>query len=385
MKEQGMHPMMPEANHDELAEQLFVADLKKFIGEEIEPYQRELVHKKLVPDIKLETGAAPRDHVEVRGRLEKEPSYQTWLALTKAAQDMMWESVSTSIERQSNDLNERARLGEPKGSLTLDPGLEIPRYISAQDIHRMPGNYVGGPVGSDVRQGALYDRAGSIYNMGRNGGYMNDIRGHSLISHYFTRFPDGDPERILDMGCTVGNSTVAIAGYFPEAQVHAIDVGEGILRYAHARAEHLGVPIHFSQQNAEHTNFGENSFDLVVSCAMFHETSRKAVPNIISECYRILRPGGVMIHLEVPARYDKLDTWARIRADYEMRFNHEPFWRGALSADYERLSRDAGFEDIRTGFQDATPRATREGGFFGSESKGVHRCWFVVSAVRPES
>ena len=28
-----------------------------------------------------------------------------------------------------------------------------------------------------------------------------------------------------------------------------------MLRYGHARAESMGVPIHFSQQDAEHTNF----------------------------------------------------------------------------------------------------------------------------------
>ncbi|MBK6597301.1 MAG: class I SAM-dependent methyltransferase [Proteobacteria bacterium] len=115
---------------------------------------------------------------------------------------------------------------------------------------------------------------------------MNDMRGHTVIAHLRERFPDLKPRRILEMGCTVGNSLCAVAQTFPNAEAHGIDVGAGLLRYAHARAAHLGVPVHFSQQSAEQTDFEDASFDLIFSCAMLHETSTKAVPRIFAECYR---------------------------------------------------------------------------------------------------
>ena len=34
-----------------------------------------------------------------------------------------------------------------------------------------------------------------------------------------------------------------------------------MLRYGHARAEAMGATIHFSQQNAECTDFADGSFD----------------------------------------------------------------------------------------------------------------------------
>ena len=66
-----------------------------------------------------------------------------------------------------------------------------------------------------------------------------------------------------------------------KSSVHAIDVAAPVLRYAFARAESLEKPIHFSQQNAESTNFSDGYFDLVVSHLMMHETSSKAIRNIL--------------------------------------------------------------------------------------------------------
>lgn len=258
----------------------------------------------------------------------------------------------------------------------------VPRYIDAMDIHCMPGNYHAVSRDNDVRQGALFDRAAAIYHMGRNGGFMNDIRGHTVVQHFLHRWPNAKPARILDIGCTVGHSTVAVASYFPEAEVHAIDVGAGLLRYAWARAEHIGAGIHFSQQNAEETNFPDNHFDFVYSSTVLHETSRKALPRIMDECRRVLKPGGALIHLEVPGHYATLDTWGRIRGDYEIIYNNEPFWRGALSTDFKKLVEDAGFKDVQRGYQDATPAAEAGKGAFRDASLGVHRSWFIVSAVK---
>ena len=173
-----------------------------------------------------------------------------------------------------------------------------------------------------------------------------------------------------------------MAGYFPDAEVHAIDVGAGTLRYGWARAEHVGVGIHFSQQNAEQTDFPDNHFDLVFSSAVLHETSRKALPRIMAECRRILRPGGVVLYLEVPGHYSTLDTWGRIRGDYEILYNNEPFWRGALSTDFKVLVEAAGFRAVQSGYQDATAKAAVGQGAFRPESLGVHRSWFIVSGEK---
>jgi len=77
-----------------------------------------------------------------------------------------------------------------------------------------------------------------------------------------------------------------------------------------------------------------------------------------------------------------LDTWGRIRGDYEIQYNYEPFWKGALTADYKKLCQDIGFNDIEVGYQDAAFKAERGNTGFGGPSKGVHRSWLMISAVK---
>lgn len=66
------------------------------------------------------------------------------------------------------------------------------------------------------------------------------------------------------------------------------------------RAAGLGVDVHFAQMNAEHTPFPNGHFDLVVSHILLHETSGRTLPSIFDECFRLLAPGGWMIHADVP-------------------------------------------------------------------------------------
>jgi ubiquinone/menaquinone biosynthesis C-methylase UbiE len=227
----------------------------------------------------------------------------------------------------------------------------------------------------------VFDKAASIYHMGRNGGELNDVRGHTLVQHCHDRFGDLRPQRILDLGCTVGHSTVAIASHFPDAEVHGVDVGAALLRYARARAASLGRAIHFSQQSAERTNFADESFDLVVSSAVLHETSYKALPRIMQECRRLLRPGGVVIHLEVPMRFETASTWNRIRGYFEAHYNNEPFWIGAQTVDLRAAVEAAGLRDVQAGYQPAVRTARRDTApTFTSTPGPVHAFWYVVSA-----
>jgi ubiquinone/menaquinone biosynthesis C-methylase UbiE len=208
---------------------------------------------------------------------------------------------------------------------------------------------------------------------------LNDLRGHTAMAHVLTLYPDLQPLRILDMGCGVGTSSVPAAQAFPEAEVHAIDVGASILRYAHARAEHLGAAVHFSQQSAEATDFADGSFDLVYSCVLLHETSGEAARAILAESKRLLRPGGVAVHLEVPLIHTTDGLWQELADELEAQYNNEPNWRGALSADYDQLLRESGFSDVSVGYQ-ATAFNGRGGPHrFGPESEGVFRSWFVAS------
>ena len=376
------HDMMPEATHDEAARFAHVVGLKSYLMRQLEPKLRSLVDERLAPQMSAAGRDAKDEYRDLERRLSKLGVFRTWQALSVEAQQEMWRSVGACVDRQLPELERRAA-AQAAGSVRTDAAFRAPRYLSAVDIHLMPGGYAADRGDGDLRQGAIFDKAAALYHMGRNGGELNDVRGHTLVQHYFDRFPGQAPQRILDMGCTVGQSTTAIAGYFPQAEVHGIDVGGALLRYARARSAALGRPIHYSQQNAEATDFPDASFDLVVSSAVLHETSFKALPRIMRECQRLLRPGGVMMHLEVPLRFDTASAWNRVRGLFEALHNNEPFWIGAQQADLAGAVREAGFAAVQTGYQPAVQRADPAAAprFTGTPGP-VHVVWYLISGVK---
>lgn len=365
------HPMLPQANHDELSEQLFIRDLKGWLGGEVEGHQRALAAR-------LDPGPQSNAREEtVYEALHRHDPFRGWASLRRTSQEMLWDAIATSVERQGESLNARAGQYEA-GSVTLADDAGPPDYIASRDVHLMPGGYQHDEGG--VLQGAVMDRGGAVYMLGRNGGLLNDGRGRTVLAHLYARFPDFEPGRILELGCGVGASLVPVASAFPEAEVHGIDLGASMLRYARARAASMGATIHVSQDDAEATRFPDGSFDFVFSAVLMHETSPGAIPRILAESRRLLAPGGVAIHLEVPQRYEAMDLWGRIRGQIEADYNNEPAWRAAISADYDALMRQAGFTDVATGYQDAARgEPERGGGGFGQASKGVFGSWFVAS------
>jgi SAM-dependent methyltransferase len=382
--------MMPQATHDEQALESFLVDMRLHLMETMDPQDRALCNEWVAPRLEEKTGVRPTQSAEVREMLEAHPYHQVWLTLQRLYQDMLWQTIGESVDRQYDSLEtaRAAASGNPRGSLTLDPNVHVPRYLGAFDHHRMAGSYHRESRDDDFRPGALYDRYTTTYHVWRNGGWKNDGRGHTIASHVVSAYPDLKIDRLLDMGCSVGHSTTALKEDFPDAEVHAIDIAAPMLRYAHARAEHVGVPIHFSQQNAEATDFPDGHFDLVVSAVTLHETSLSATKNIFRECHRLLRKGGVMVHLEVPARYDQLGLWEQVRADFESHYNNEPFMAGVGRLDFADVAREAGFEkdQIMNGFRDFTPELTRLDMELRQVADPQGRLamgsWFVCSAVR---
>ena len=273
----------------------------------------------------------------------KEPYNMMWGALLRTSQELLYESVGPSVERQLPELQQRAdRFAGKLGSLELYPSLAIPGYHAAVNIHCKPGGYHSELHGdNDIFAGAEYDRTVHMYLMGAMGP-NNDDFGRSAARWLKRAHPEIVVRRVLDMGCTIGHSTLAWCDEYPDAEIHAIDVAAPCLRYAHARAEALGLKIHFSQQSAEHTKFKDASFDLITSNILAHETSTKAWPAIIKECHRLLKPGGVMIHADLP-QLNEIDPYRQFIYTNETHYNNEPFWTKYRTMDLKKVATEAGF------------------------------------------
>jgi ubiquinone/menaquinone biosynthesis C-methylase UbiE len=174
----------------------------------------------------------------------------------------------------------------------------------------------------------------------------NDGLGEGTIGCVKQRFPDLKPRRILDMGCGAGMSTLPLADAFPGAEIHAVDIAAPMLRYAHGRAQSMGVAVHFSQQDAGHTTFEDGSFDLVVSNLLLHEIPQKLSRRIVAECHRLLAPGGVHVHNDMVGWPS--DPFEQFMAEWNSHHNNEVFERGSGTLDWRGACIDAGFaaEDV---------------------------------------
>ena len=378
---QAEHRALPPVTHDEFARQEFVRAFKEHLVKHVHGGNRAVYERKVKPAFERSHKRAPKTRFEVRDQMVHEPYYQMFSTLLRTSQEMMWSSCQKPVERDLPALNEAIAKPPRKagGSLRLNPALEIPRYHTAVDIHCQPGGYHVEYMAGDASAGMVYDRAVHVYAMGQMGPYNNDM-GASIAMWLQRHRPDFKPQRILDLGCSVGHSTLPYADAFPGAEIHAIDVAAPMLRYAHARAEDLGVAVHYSQQNAEHTDFADGSFDLIVSHILLHETAERAIHNIVRECHRLLHKGGLMIHAETPP-YKGMDPFDAFLLDWDTRNNNEPFWARSHEIDLKQLSQKGGF-DPALEFEDLIPsafqvaQASRSQKFQGGDFGGGG-LWFI--------
>ena len=105
-------------------------------------------------------------------------------------------------------------------------------------------------------------------------------------------------ESILDLGCSVGISTLSLHRYFFQRQDRTIDtIGLDLSPYMLAVAQTSDTQQEVSQWIhglGEATGLADNSLDLVTLQFVIHELPRQATTAIFKEVLRILKPGGVM-------------------------------------------------------------------------------------------
>lgn len=347
MTAQHKHELLPETTLDEHSRQMFAKDFRKYIMYQVTPQLMKVYHQKVKPDFEQRNGREFSDRNEVRNVMWNEGFIRFAQSLQRTSQELIWDSVVPVVERQTDTLNQKVStliekaLTEDK--LSLDSELKIPDYLTEVDIHCMPGNYHTEYAKNDASQGAIFERGAFLYNlcmMGPN----NDGVGQLLASKIKEIYPDLQPKKILDIGCTSGHQTLPLCDAYPDAEVHALDVAAPVLRYGCARATLLGKEdIYWHQMDARNIRLPDQSFDLVVSVIALHETSTESVPEIFAECYRLLKPGGVMAHLDIPDYNQYPDLLFQALVDADNFHNNEPFWGALYDIDLEILAKNTGF------------------------------------------
>jgi SAM-dependent methyltransferase len=337
---QHQHDLIPQAHSSE-NELKLASEIKDFWNSMFQLFQRK------TDEI---TSACPDEenqdklYFKVRQVLDECPEVKETNHRRGVFQDRLWANVLTAIDEDRPRLEEvYQRHLKGKGSLELNPDLDIPAHQLKTNIHRMPGGYLHDLEEDSFSSGVLYDHGVFLYGRGWFGP-LNDELGQTLIHNVLAQhYPDFQPQTILDLGCSVGHSTLPYALTYSQAQVWGIDLGASLLRYAIARSRILNQTVHFSQQNAESTEFADQSFDLVVSHILLHEIPAVARKRVFAESYRLLKPGGMMVHLESKMFLQPPTLVARYFRDTEVWANSEPYLASSKFDDFPTYALEAGF------------------------------------------
>ena len=344
-REYGKHEILVNTNHDEIARLDFMANFFMYLRDDMVPNHKKIYEKKVKKNFRKKHKRYPKNRHEVRKAMLQDNYFKTWSHLRVYAQENTYSERRKIVNRQLGNLIDIAKPRKTdRGKVVIDPDFKSPKYQKHLDMHWMPGSYHSIFNKYEVAGGAMYDCGGLYLSTGNMLGKYNNGAAYAVIKWLKNNYPKFRPEKVLDEGCTVGHNTLPYKDAWPNCEIYGIDIGEPVLRYAHRRAESLGYHINFSQQNAENTNFKESTFDMVVSTMFLHETSHKAIHNIVSEAYRLLRDGGIMIHIEQPPFEMIKDPFDQLMGDWDTHNNNEPFWGPMHDMNLESVALKAGFK-----------------------------------------
>lgn len=148
---------------------------------------------------------------------------------------------------------------------------------------------------------------------------------------------DAPIETVLELGAGTAEGALALARRFPQAQLTVTDISPYMLVISQHKFNKagLGKSATFEQVDARKTPYSDNSFDLVTSSLLFHETPKEWTPKILREMYRITKPGGWVLYS---------DTY---RGEYALNASiPEPWLSDFISFNFEYEFAKAGFTDL---------------------------------------
>jgi len=119
--------------------------------------------------------------------------------------------------------------------------------------------------------------------------------GFSATAQLLERLQLNENTKLLDVGCGTGR-TACYAAQTYNCQVTGIDTQSIMIEKAKQRARAVGADVRFLRGNALHMPFRDNRFDVVMAESV---TLFTPIRRAIKEYYRITKPGGRTINLEL--------------------------------------------------------------------------------------
>jgi ubiquinone/menaquinone biosynthesis C-methylase UbiE len=125
-----------------------------------------------------------------------------------------------------------------------------------------------------------------------------------------------DKTTVLDAGCGTGQTSSYLFRTF-SCPVTAIDMHSEMIKKALQRFKHEKIPIQILQSSMEAMPIDGGSFDFIIAESSIAFTNIK---NTLRELYRVLKPGGVLLHIDMTAEPSlKKEEKTELKKFYQMK------------------------------------------------------------------
>jgi ubiquinone/menaquinone biosynthesis C-methylase UbiE len=218
-----------------------------------------------------------------------------------------------------------------------NPQTQYPDYYLTS-FHAYTEGNMGWEPAMEVEVAAYSVHAKIFAETGRTGDTQLRQSYHQVLQEHIAN----TPQKIVDIGCSVGMSTFALQQVYPQAHITGVDLSPYFLTVAKYRSTEQNNPnIQWVHAAAEQTGLADASYDLVSLFLICHELPQAATLQIFQEARRLLKPGGHIAIMDMnPASeiYSQMPPYI-----LTLLKSTEPYLDSYFTLDIDRALQTAGF------------------------------------------
>ena len=138
-------------------------------------------------------------------------------------------------------------------------------------------------------QDSLFERLSWFYALCRE--YLFRDHTQEIVQSLFPNDPPAKGTRLLELGCGPGFYACRLSEQLPDLHTTGVDLSANLIKRARSRAQSLRLRnCSFEHADAHALPHGSGEIDAIVVSRLFLIVPEKE--QIVSEIYRVLRPGG---------------------------------------------------------------------------------------------